>query len=148
MGGAVEGGIMMLDRIPKSERITVTEENFGDLLLESLKQAVAFKQGDKSKARVHVRYATTTAHKTTVEPPPRYDAKRVRTLREKLDLSQAVFARALNVSDKTVKAWEQGGSPPSGATLRLLEMVEEHPENFLAKVRCLDSDQQATGGGS
>ncbi len=138
----------MLDRIPKSERIVVTDENFGDLLLESLKQAVAFKQGDKSKARVRVRYATTTTRTAMVEPPPRYDAKRVRTLREKLDLSQAVFARALNVSDKTVKAWEQGSSPPSGATLRLLEMVEEHPENVLAKVRRLDNDQQVTGGGS
>lgn len=138
----------MLDRIPKSERITVTDENFGDLLLESLKQAVAFKEGDKSKARVRIRYATTTARKTSVEPPPQYDAERVRALRTKLDLSQAVFARALNVSDKTVKAWEQGSSPPSGATLRLLEMVEEHPENVLAKVRRLDSDQQATGGGS
>ncbi len=138
----------MLDRIPKSERIVVTDENFGDLLLESLKQAVAFKQGDKSKARVRVRYATTTTRKTTVEPPPRYDAKRVRTLREKLDLSQAVFARVLNVSDKTVKAWEQGSSPPSGATLRLLEMAEEHPENFLTKVRRVDSGHQATGGGS
>ncbi len=139
---------MRLDRIPKNERIVVTDENFGDLLLESLKQAVAFKEGDTSKARVRVRYATTTARKTAVEPPPEYDAERVRALRTNLDLSQAVFARALNVSDKTVKAWEQGSSPPSGATLRLLEMVEEHPENFLAKVRPRDRDQQATGGGS
>jgi DNA-binding transcriptional regulator YiaG len=138
MGRTIEGGIAMIDNVPESERIVVTEENFGELLLEALQQAVAFKEGDRSKARVHVRYATTTARKVDVEPPPRYDAERVRSLRSKLDLSQAVFARALNVSDKTVKAWEQGSSPPSGATLRLLEMVEEHPETFLAKVRRID----------
>ncbi len=133
-------------KIPDTGPITVTSENFGDCLIAALDQAIAFEEGDTTKA--HIRYAKTTARKTAVEPPPDYDAKRVRTLREKLDLSQAVFARALNVSDKTVKAWEQGSSPPSGATLRLLEMVEEHPENVLAKVRRLDSDQQATGGGS
>lgn len=137
----------MIDKIPESERIIVTKENFGDLLLESLKQAVAFKEGDTSKARVRVRYTATTARKTSVEPPPLYDAARIRALRAKLDLSQAVFAQALNVSDKTVKSWEQGSSPPSGATLRLLEMVEEHPESFLAKIRHRDRAQRATGGG-
>ena len=123
-------------KIPATGPITVTSENFGDLLIAALDQAIALEEGDTTKARV--RYAKTTTRKTAVEPPPRYDAERVRSLRSKLDLSQAVFARALNVSDKTVKAWEQGSSPPSGATLRLLEMVEEHPENFLAKVRRVD----------
>lgn len=133
-------------KIPEKGPIVVTSENFGDCLNTALDQAIAFEEGDTTKA--HVRYATTTARKTTVRPPPDYDAERVRALRAKLDLSQTVFARALNVSDKTVKAWEQGSSPPSGATLRLLEMVEEHPENFLAKVRRVGRGQQATGGGS
>ena len=123
-------------KIPATGPITVTSENFGDLLIAALDQAIAFDEGDTTKARV--RYAKTTARTTAVEPPPRYDAERVRALRTKLDLSQAVFAQALNVSDKTVKAWEQGSSPPSGASLRLLEMVEEHPENFLAKVQRID----------
>ena len=133
-------------KIPEKGPIVVTSENFGDCLIAALDQAIAFEEGDTTKA--HIRYAKTTARKSSVEPPPDYDAERVRSLRTKLDLSQAVFARALNVSDKTVKAWEQGHSPPSGATLRLLEMVEEHPENFLAKVRRVDRDHQATGGGS
>lgn len=135
-----------MKRIAAKEPITVTSENFGDLLIAALDQAIAFEEGDTTKARI--RYATTTARKTAVEPPPRYDAERVRALRARLDLSQSVFAQALNVSDKTVKAWEQGTSPPSGATLRLLEMVEEHPENLLAKVRRIDRGQPATGSGS
>jgi len=133
-------------KIPEKGAIVVTSENFGDCLIAALDQAIAFEEGDATKA--HIRYAKMTARKSSVEPPPDYDAERVRALRTKLDLSQAVFARALNVSDKTVKAWEQGGSPPSGATLRLLEMVEEYPENFLAKVRRRDNGHQAAGGGS
>lgn len=123
-------------KIPDKGPITVTSENFGDLLIASLDQAIAFEEGDTTKA--HIRYAKMTTRKAAVEPPPHYDGERVRALRTKLALSQAVFARALNVSDKTVKAWEQGSSPPSGASLRLLEMVEEHPENFLAKVQRID----------
>ena len=38
------------------------------------------------------------------------------------------FASALNVSDKTVKAWEQGIKPPGSSALRLLEIIERHPE--------------------
>lgn len=50
----------------------------------------------------------------------------------KLNLNQRDFASAVNVRDKTVKAWEQGVKPPSGSALRLLEIAETHPEALLA----------------
>jgi DNA-binding transcriptional regulator YiaG len=34
----------------------------------------------------------------------------------------------LNVSQSTVRAWEQGAREPEGATLRLLEVADKHPE--------------------
>ena len=48
----------------------------------------------------------------------------------RLGLKQRQFADVLNVSDKTVKAWEQGINPPSGPALRLLQIAELHPEVF------------------
>jgi len=53
-------------------------------------------------------------------------------LRQQLNLSQAVFASVLNVSVKTVQAWEQGLRQPSDAALKLLTIAKKHPEVLLA----------------
>ena len=107
------------------EPLEVTDENFGDLLIQSANDALAYVQGDKAKGRLRVRPAVTPIVKA---PPEPYDAERIHALRIRLGLRQDDFARALNVSDKTVKAWEQGVNPPSGPALRLLEIAETHPE--------------------
>ena len=59
----------------------------------------------------------TTVHEFTPE--------QVRTLRLKNNLSQPVFARYFNVSDKLVKKWEQGESKPRGAALKMLSLAEK-----------------------
>ena len=51
------------------------------------------------------------------------EIKKIR-LREKV--SQAVFAIYLNFSPSTVKKWESGDKHPSGATLKLLNIVSQH----------------------
>ena len=58
---------------------------------------------------------------------------RIRTAR--FGVSQDVFARLLNVSVKTVQAWEQGRNTPGGATLRLIRLAQETPEILLKQVR-------------
>jgi putative transcriptional regulator len=45
-------------------------------------------------------------------------------LREKLRVSQGVFAAYLNASLSTVQKWENGEKKPSGAALRLLSVIE------------------------
>ena len=62
---------------------------------------------------------------TIPDPPPAYDAKRIRALREHLHVSQQGFSRLLNVSPKTVQSWEQGTRLPSQASLRLLQVIED-----------------------
>lgn len=54
-----------------------------------------------------------------------FSAERVRQLRHKYQLSQPVFARYLNVSDKLIKKWEQGESKPRGAALKMLALAEQ-----------------------
>lgn len=58
-------------------------------------------------------------------PPESPESIRVRKLREELRMSQAAFARALNVSIQTVQAWEQGRNPPSGIAARFLEAIRD-----------------------
>lgn len=60
----------------------------------------------------------------SLPPVPNYTAAQIAALRHKLGLSQSVFAAYLNVSDRAVKKWEQGEAKPTGATLKLLSIVE------------------------
>jgi putative transcriptional regulator len=68
--------------------------------------------------------------RTTILPlaPEPMDAEGVRRLREQIGTSQAVFAMALNVSPRTVQAWESGARVPDGGNLKLLRLGEAHPE--------------------
>lgn len=51
-------------------------------------------------------------------------SQRIKSLREKANVSQAVFAAVLNISVSTVQKWEIGDKKPSGASLKLLNLIE------------------------
>ena len=53
----------------------------------------------------------------------RYDAMKIKEIRENAHVSQSVFAAYLNTSPSTVRSWEQGGKSPNGASLKLLNLV-------------------------
>lgn len=73
-----------------------------------------------------------TARRASVQRPPTYTAERVATVRRKLNVSQQVFADLLNVSAGTVRSWEQGLRRPDGASRRLLDIAEHHPEALMS----------------
>ncbi|MEZ4425422.1 MAG: helix-turn-helix domain-containing protein [Gemmatimonadota bacterium] len=104
---------------------------FGQRLLESAREAARIERGEAEPGRV-TRYTVAEAE---VEPPPQYGADRIREIRDQMEVSQSLFAAALNVSPETIRAWEQGKREPDGPTLRLLEVAEQHPEVFLGKLR-------------
>ena len=101
----------------------------GRRIERALRQAIAYERGELTDVRV-TRHPI-TAREARVAPPPEYTAEQVRDVRHRMGLSQAVFARALNVSDSTVQAWEQGKRSPDGASLRLLELADRRPASFL-----------------
>ena len=59
-----------------------------------------------------------------LKPVQDYDAKKVKALRERLHLSQAVLASVLNTSASTVRKWEVGDKRPSGPSQKLLDLIE------------------------
>lgn len=67
--------------------------------------------------------------RTTRLPAPltAMDKTEIVKIRETLNFSQAVFARYLNISVKTVQSWEQGIGKPSGASLKLLSIIRRKP---------------------
>jgi DNA-binding transcriptional regulator YiaG len=64
-----------------------------------------------------------------IESAPRYKARQIaRIRREKLSVSQSVFARYMGVSPSTIRAWEQEQRTPSPLACRLIQVAEKRPE--------------------
>ena len=59
-------------------------------------------------------------------PAPAFAPDEIRAIREAQHVSQAVFARYLNVSPNLVSDWERGQKRPGGPALRLLSVVQKH----------------------
>jgi DNA-binding transcriptional regulator YiaG len=76
-----------------------------------------------------------SARVVEVVEPGAYDGDAVRDVREKLGVSQAVFARLVGVSDVLVRSWERGSRTPAEVARRLLDRMRERPAEFAKLVR-------------
>jgi len=94
-------------------------------LKESLGQLLDYARG-KPGAKVRV------SHVALPHPAETLDSGQVRMIRGKLNLSQAAFARVLNVELITVRSWETGRRKPGGPALRLLQVAEQTPAALLS----------------
>lgn len=97
----------------------MSDEAFADLKA-AMEDAVAFERGERRNLKVN-----------RIQAPRRPKAmspKDIARIRESLNCSQAVFAMMLNISTKTVQAWEQGSREPGDAALKLLSIAKRHPE--------------------
>ncbi len=88
-----------------------------DDIKTGLGQAIEYEKG-KLKAR------TTTL---TVEPIDHFRPEEIHSIRIQTGLTQALFAKYMGVSVKTVEAWEAGRNHPEGAACRLLSMTRNDP---------------------
>ncbi len=59
-----------------------------------------------------------------IEPVGVYTSTQVKNIREKIGLTQKLFAKYIGVSTKTVEAWEAGRNKPSGPSNRLLWLLD------------------------
>jgi len=62
---------------------------------------------------------------TQLKPIP---PAQIKSIRNKFKFSIEVFAAMLNVSPAKAKHWENGYKKPNGPELRLLDIVNKHPE--------------------
>ena len=90
-------------------------------LFERLKQGL-------QEGIAHVQGELTLRTVAVPEEPPEIDGETLAALRAQAAMSQAVFAKLLNVSTKTLQSWEQGVRQPSEASRRLLQVFSEQPE--------------------
>jgi len=87
-----------------------------DDLKEGFEEAIAHARGEKKlRARMV----------EVPKPPAHYKPKDIKRIRHNGNYSQSIFAKILNVSPKTIQAWESGIRSPTHAALRLLEIVDK-----------------------
>ncbi len=65
------------------------------------------------------------------EAPPVITAPRAATIRLRLGLTQADFAKTIGVPLATLRNWEQGRTAPDPAARALLRVLEREPEAAL-----------------
>ncbi len=106
----------------KTKKAYMSDDTFAELM-KSAEQALAYERGEREGFRV--------TRVAAPRPPRPMSSDEIAQLRKRLHYSQSVFARALNVSIKTVQAWEQGARIPSDAALKLLTVAKKHPEILL-----------------
>ena len=57
-------------------------------------------------------------------PVPEYSREKIRAMRERYQISQAVLASVMNISLSTVRQWEGGKKHPSGPSEKLLDLLD------------------------
>jgi len=61
-------------------------------------------------------------------PAPEITADELLSLRERMHLSRALFARYLRTNERTLENWEQGRARPNAQAVLLIRMVERYPD--------------------
>jgi putative transcriptional regulator len=84
----------------------------------SLKEGMAILRGEVAPSRIF-----------SIDPPD------VKSIREKLDLTQQQFAALIGISVRTLQNWEQGRRIPDGPARVLLMVAAKHPQAVLDTVR-------------
>jgi putative transcriptional regulator len=74
------------------------------------------------------RASSLRTHRLDARPLPRVTAALVRDTRERLNMSQRVFARKLHVNPRTLERWEQGRSKPNDQAAALILLVRRFPD--------------------
>ena len=92
-----------------------------DSMMEGLNEALEYLKGDKTKGRVRV----VELPNLQVQPLKQYDKEELKSIRLKNNLTLKTFADCFGVSQKTVESWERGENTPSGASIRLFQMLEK-----------------------
>lgn len=71
---------------------------------------------------------TLRTHKVELHDPEELSAEELRALRERLQLSRAVFARYLRINTRTLENWEQNRARPNAQAAVLIRLVAKYPD--------------------
>ena len=92
--------------------------SFYDEIKLGLEQAMEYEKGNL-KARKTALF---------VMPLETFTSSEIKEIRNQTGLTQALFAKYMGVSVKTVEAWESGKNSPEGSARRMLSLTRKDPK--------------------
>jgi putative transcriptional regulator len=79
--------------------------------------------------------------------PAACSSQEVKTTRQTLGASQAIFAQFLGVSVQAVRAWEQGDKAPRGVACRFMDEIRRDPKYWRKRLRAVSRVKPGNGRG-
>ena len=98
----------------------MTERNIATEVLDGLREVREHRAGRHTLRTVQVE----------PRPLPKLTPDAIRGVRDRLDVSRAVFAHMIRVPVRTVERWEQGRSRPPDSAAALILMAQKYPDTF------------------
>ncbi|MBQ0132643.1 MAG: transcriptional regulator [Comamonas sp.] len=71
---------------------------------------------------------TLRTHEVDIKPEVFITSEELKSIRERLNLSRAVFASYLRTNPRTLENWEQGRAAPNAQAALLIRLVEKYPD--------------------
>jgi DNA-binding transcriptional regulator YiaG len=102
----------------------------GREIVASLKEAV-----EVVRAGIPIESRFTVRTVEMPDAPAAYSPEAIRATRDKIAVSQAVFAHLLGVSATLIRAWEQGQRTPAMWARRLLDEINRDPRHWRGMLR-------------
>ena len=115
---------------PRRHRISLGKATVADRIIGGLAD---FRTALKAKEPINRRFTVRTV--VLDLEPGAYAPTSIQSMRQKLDVSQAVFARIMGVSSHTVQAWEQGKREPSRTVRRLMDDIQDDPQRWVRRLK-------------
>ena len=98
----------------------MTERNIAAEVLDGLREVREHRAGKRTLKTVRVE----------PRPLPKLTPEIIRSARDRLGVSRAVFAHIIRVPIRTVERWEQGRLSPPESAAALILMAQKYPDTF------------------
>lgn len=120
-------------------------KSIGQEMIDDLKEVVEhLENGNRVEGKYTVRTVDLNLR------PKTYGAKDVKAIRARLCMSQAIFAKFLGASVKTIQAWEQGTRKIDSIASRFLDeitrSIDRDPAYMLKRLAELSNQNSQTAG--
>jgi putative transcriptional regulator len=112
-----------------NKRIEKKQTGYWPSVMESVEKSIKDLEGI-----IDITETMRTFNKLKYEDPQEYTADQIVNLRrDKLHMSQSVFASVCNIKLPTLQKWERGHSKPTPPVKRLFQLVEKGGLELIAK---------------
>ena len=102
----------------EKKRTRVTKRNLFEELREGMAALADARQGKR----------TLRTHAVEFKPAPEVSPKELIRVRERLQISRALFAVYLRTNVRTLENWEQGRAKPNAQAALLINLVKHYPD--------------------